>query len=438
MSAHLTPEQLEAPGVDASSHLQGCAECRAGVRRAQGRQKLLKGLKAHTLADVAFSRVEARLMEHVRENPPGPRFTFGRLAAFAALAMVAALFAVTTVRPLFDGKGAAAPVAAFQPMTVMFAAKVPGVKAGDVLNRGAVVAAAGGRVELSTADGLQLRVSGGAQFTLAPNEQATVAVNHGTLGVDARMGTWVVAYGNTWVRISDAQLDFAPDALSLYRGTAVLADNASFENAKTVSAPARVSLPAGRVGSLDGKVSVMRKGSPPPWAKLELDLDAQDVELDGQSVGAAPLSLLALPGAHHLRARVGDEWRETDVDLHMGAPGVVSFPEKVTVAPLLPAVKTGPVVEADPAAIAAAVKAQLPKLRVCHEKWLKVNESARGKVLMSVTVSPRGKVTRATFAADEGVPEAVNECLGRAVRQMKLPASSEEVDLEIPVLLGAQ
>jgi hypothetical protein len=57
---------------------------------------------------------------------------------------------------------------------------------------------------------------------------------------------------------------------------------------------------------------------------------------------------------------------------------------------------------------------------------------------MTATVSGQGRVTRATFTAKEGVPDAVDDCLGRAVRSMKLPRSSEEVDLEIPLLLGTQ
>ncbi len=432
MSAHLTDEQLEAPGE--APHLAECSECRSKVARARARQKLLKGVRPYTLADVAFSRVEAKLMEHARENAPGPRWNLARIFAIGAMAAVAAVLAVTTVQPVF-APAPPAPMALFEPMTVVLASGPVSVRAGDVLNRDAVVDAEKGQVVLSTADGAAVRTWGGAKFQLGAATEA-VRVESGTLRVDARQrGPWVVRAGNHWLKSSDFMADVAADTLKLYRGGVLLADNASFENARQLNAPLQVDLMTGKESVLEGAPRSFPVGPLQPGGRLEVKLEASEVEVDGVVYGPSPLSLITFLGPHKVRARVGEQWRDGVIDLSTSGSGVVDFPEKALAVPLAPA---QPAVEADPSAIAAAVKAQLPKLRVCHEKWLKVNESARGRVMMTLTVSPKGKVTRATFTAAEGVPETVNECLGRAVRSLTLPRSSEEVELEIPVLLGAQ
>jgi hypothetical protein len=207
-------------------------------------------------------------------------------------------------------------------------------------------------------------------------------------------------------------------------------DEAVWSRAKTVKAPAHVELATGAVSPLVEELSVTPKAVKPPFAKLSLGLKADDVVLDDQKLGRSPLSTLTNPGRHHISAA----GREADIDLTTTGSGVVELPEKPTAAG--PAMPKGPHVEADPEAIAKAIKAQLPKLRVCHEKWLKVDATARGKVEMALTVSPRGKVTKTTFTAAEGVPPAIDECLARAARTLVLPQSSEEVELELPVLLG--
>ncbi|MBL8949944.1 MAG: AgmX/PglI C-terminal domain-containing protein [Myxococcaceae bacterium] len=434
MSAHLTDEQLEAPGE--APHLAECAECRSKVARARARQKLLGGMKPYTLSGVAFSRVEAKLLEHARENPPGPVWGLGRIFALGAFAAVAVLFAVTTVVPLFAPTPQ--PVVAvppFEPMTVVFASGQVSVKAGDSLGRDAVLDGAQGTVVLSTGDGLALRLQGGAKLVLGtPTE--TVRVERGRLLVESRhRGPWVVRVGNHWLRTADTTFEVAPESLELYRGGAVLADNAAFENARQLNGPLQVDLTTGKESPLERAAPAFKVGPLQPGKRLEVTLAASEVEIDGVGYGPSPLSLMTLVSRHKVRAKVGEQWREGELDLATSGTGVVELPERAPVAPVQP---VGPTIEADPAAIAASVKAQLPKLRVCHEKWLKVNEAARGKVLMTLTVSPKGKVTRAKFSADEGVPEAVNECLGRAVRGLTLPKSSEEVELEVPVLLGAQ
>jgi hypothetical protein len=166
---------------------------------------------------------------------------------------------------------------------------------------------------------------------------------------------------------------------------------------------------------------------------MMLQIDVDEVSLDGQHLGPAPLSVLATPGRHHLSAA----GHEVDIDLTTSGGGLFDLSAfKAPVAP--PVAPKAPHVEADPGAIAKAIRAQLPKLRVCHDKWLKVDPEARGKVEMALTVSPQGKVVKTAFTAAEGVPPAIDECLARAARTLVLPKSGEEIELQLPVVLGAQ
>jgi hypothetical protein len=417
--SHLTPEELET-AQDSAPHLAECEKCREAVRLARGRQKLLKGMRPYTLSDIAFSRVDARLQEQIREaRPRGLRWlwAFGLVGAAAAFAG----FVLMQARPV---------PSAFEPMTVAFAEGDTSLKAGDVLGRGTQVGAEQASVTLATADGEALRLSGGATFQLGARD-AAVAFDTGRLVVDAvRGGPWRVRVGEHFVEASDALMRVSPNAVDVSRGSVRVFDEVVWSRGKTVNAPAHLDLATGTVSPLVDELSVSPKAVKPPWAKLSLGLKADDVELDGKKLGRSPLSTLTNPGKHHISAA----GREADIDLTTSGSGIVELPEKPIAAG--PAVPKGPHVEADPEAIAKAIKAQLPKLRVCHEKWLKVDATARGKVEMALTVSPKGKVTKTTFTAAEGVPPAIDDCLARAARTLVLPQSSEEVELELPVLLG--
>lgn len=425
--SHLSPEEVEtlaASAAPASGHTAECAECTKAVARARGRQKLLKGMTPYTLSDVAFSRVDAKLQEQVREGIAKPAFGWRWLglgiAAAAAIAFAVVSVQKTTVAP--------APVqvavadAHFEPLTVLLA-RGSNVKAGAVLERGAKVS---GSVVLATADGAsRFEAFGGA--TLG-TPQASVMLGVGSVSADVHGGPWVFQLGQRWVKTSDAALTLtksAAEVLVVSRGTVLVSDDAAFSNPRKVEAPAAVDLASGKPVSADGKdVSAVPAK---PWATLELGFTSDSVELDGQQIGGSPVSLLTGLGKHKLRS----QGREVEIDVGSMGMTLGELPAKPV------AVPSGPVVEADPNAIALAIKAQLPKLRVCHEKWLKVDPTARGKVTMALTVSPKGKVTRTQFSSAEGVPDAVSECLGRAARAMKLPMSSEEVELELPVVLGA-
>jgi hypothetical protein len=422
MSHHLGPDEVET-AEDTNPHLAECQKCREAVRLARGRQKLLKGMRPYTLSDVGFSRVDARLVEHVREGPRSGFKWLWAAVAVSAAAAVAAFVLSAVPKPV-------APPAAFEPMTVTFASGNTSLKAGEVLGRGALVNADGADVMLSTADGESLRLSGGASFQLGLRD-AVVALDSGRLAVDAaRGGPWVIRAGKHWVETADALMLVSPNTVDLSRGSVRVFDEATLRRGRTLPAPAHLDLETGMVGPLTADLGAPPRAVKPPWARLVLGLKSDEVSLDGQKLGPSPLSTLTTPGRHHVSAA----GREVDVDLTTSGSGIVELPEKAVVAP--PAMPKGPHVEADPDAIAKAIRAQLPKLRVCHDKWLKVDASARGKVEMALTVSPQGKVVKTSFTADEGVPAAIDDCLARAARTLVLPKSSEEVELELPVVLG--
>ncbi|HEY0881143.1 MAG TPA: hypothetical protein VGD87_06425, partial [Archangium sp.] len=76
--SHLDPERIElaaksAPAGDDAAHLASCADCKAQVKSARARQRLLGGMTPYTLSDMAFRRVEARLDEAVAAGDASPR-----------------------------------------------------------------------------------------------------------------------------------------------------------------------------------------------------------------------------------------------------------------------------------------------------------------------------------------------------------------------------
>src|SRR6185436_18274348 len=97
----------------------------------------------YTLSDVAFSRVDARLQEHVREaRPRGFRWVWA-----AGLIGAAAAFAFLVLSPQRPAP------AAFEPMAILRVDGETSLKEGELLGRGARVDAERASVSLATVDG---------------------------------------------------------------------------------------------------------------------------------------------------------------------------------------------------------------------------------------------------------------------------------------------
>src|SRR5690606_6777529 len=138
------------------AHLAACAECRADVKRARARQKLLGGLKPYTLSDVAFRRVEARLDEAVREGLPATfpwrwlGASLGVLAAAGLALMIAGRETQQTGTVKLPAPKVELAQSSFRPLTVIRAVKTSArtgtepwreLSAGDVLTSGEALSA---------------------------------------------------------------------------------------------------------------------------------------------------------------------------------------------------------------------------------------------------------------------------------------------------------
>jgi len=450
---HLTPERIEALAAasKADAHLASCSRCAEAVTSARGRQQLLKGMTPHTLGDMAFRRVEARLNEALEQGLPAEPFRWGWLlwSAPVALALALALGAVLVL----SSPGQPEPPAQARPPTLVAAKSPwqsmlvamasgdaqmrPGHEAWAPLTAGAVldqnVAVAGSRV-LLTAAGWALEASG----SVALGGPATIALGAGTLSARADHAPIVVVAGG--VRISAEESAFfisrsaAEVVVDVFQGQVDV--GSSVERLK-VTGPARVRWSEGSALRTEALV-----GSPPqlsvpaePWVRFDVSELARGtvLDIDGQRVGITPLSLLLAAGRHRVQVTPkGQPTRESWVDLIGRQTAVFRMPSSVAMAP-----KPEDSPEVDPAALARVLedlKRQTPKLRACYEKWLKANPMASGEVDLVLQVSATGQVTRASVKGTPISRESA-DCLTLTARSLVLSPLGSMQELEVPLVL---
>ncbi len=442
--SHLSPERLEelAQGGGADPHLEGCAECRASLVRARGRVKLLKELKPYTLADVAFQRVEAKLMEEV-ERPRG--FNWLRLGLGVALAAsIAGVAWYLAPKPAVEPM----PVAVRPrpaPLKVLdhelTAMRVEGVAkrlpSGRALTAGETVASgerldAAGKVVLS---GERLVLEGKGQLGLGGGLTADA---DDTLAAQVEPGeeTALVHCAGTYVGGVDAAFVVtragAEMVLEVTRGEVKVAGEAQLRDAVTVKAPAAARLSHGRlVGGVAQPAEPAKLAVLParPWAKLDLDFPAgTQLELDGGKVGVAPISLMWTEGKHRWRTvGPGQVVHEGWLELIGGKPFTLRPPpEPAEVEPSEDAV----------AALNRALREQTPKLRACYEKWLKATPAASGEVELNLRLGATGQVLKVQVDPHEtGMSKEALDCLARTARSLRLPPLGSEQDVALPLIL---
>jgi hypothetical protein len=452
VSAHLTDEQRDAvakgstePGFDA--HLKDCADCRAGVADAKARQRLLSGLTPYTLNDMAFRRVEARLMEQVEEGLPSPwpswlKVALPALACVVVLLVVAPWRAEPTPSPdVFPRPAIARPAPrSFSPMTATFASadatRRPGdgawmsLRAGDTLTADTAVSAS--RLVVASAD-LVLVTDG----SWAAGGQAQVVLG---AGVVTASGTAEVLAGPRRVmgvesvfRVERTAAEVVVDVAS---GTVEVFDESSGQR-RSVASPARLRWADGTALEQGVSEAIVTFESPraPKGPVVPLDLSGlpvgTTVSLDGQGFGETPFTLAADPGRHRLNLTPpGQPGQERFIDLVGGAPFLVA----------LQALESDREVEApEPDARALArvledLKRQTPKLRACYEKWLKANPSASGQIDLVLVVTAKGSVKRADVKGDPISPESAT-CLKTTAKSLVLSPLGSEQELEVPLVL---
>jgi hypothetical protein len=445
---HLTPEELElaAKGGTAPAHLEGCAECRAALANAKGRQQLLRGLKPYTLGDDAFRRAEANILARAKEKPG---FDWRMLLPLGLAAAAAVAFFVSRAdapkpapqlvvvpRAIPQESPRQAP-RKWPALTVALAsaaerkvdeAWVP-VFAGDKLQQETELKAA--RLvmvgELLLLDGAPVRV-------LSADAVASVDGEGGRLDLDGRGHENVVRVGPRWFKSTDAAYLSTRAAaavdLDVRRGEVWVADDASFARAVRVVAPARLRFDDGQPSGVALAGAPAAEPAYRPRGGMRLDLIprlplGERVSLEDQSLGGAPLSLMLPPGRHKLRffqgeKLVGERWV-------LAQDGSAALEEPKAQAPKLPVMPA----EEQQRLMALAINAQKAQFSGCYEKWLKNDGKAGGGFAVAVTITERGKVKSANVRG--AVPEQVAECVRRTATGFKFPAVGEEVELEIPV-----
>jgi TonB family protein len=80
-------------------------------------------------------------------------------------------------------------------------------------------------------------------------------------------------------------------------------------------------------------------------------------------------------------------------------------------------------------AVRKVMKDNVTKLQFCYEKTLMMNPGIEGKVMAKFTIEPQGSVSDVKC---EGVHPDVEECVSKAVKELKFPPSAEKVEVSYP------
>ncbi len=451
---HLDPEVLESaaretPAGEAAAHLTECAECRGHVRRAQGRQRMLAGMKPYTLSDMAFRRVEARLTEAVAAGELAPSPWRWLWWAGGALAAAVLAFVVVSADPASPGmvkipqQQVAIAAAPFHPLTVLRAdataqlrrgeadwrALVPGDVAlsGDALSAASLILAPEGDVAWALAVEGSLSLGGAASLTLG----AGAVIAQVGSPIEVLASSRRVIASNALFSVSRAGAEVV---LAVAEGEVQVIDSLTGER-RSVKAPQSVRWSDGSplAEGRDEVVSGLKAPAVPgrPWARFDASalLPGTVVSLDGVQLGAAPFIELVTAGRRRLGLTPpGGVLTESWAELIGGQP----FSAKIET----PVVENeGPDPDAEALArVLSAIKSQRPKLSACYEKWLKANASAQGEVVLELVVSAQGRVKKARVESGT-ISAASSECLVTTAKSLVLPSLGVEATLQVPLLL---
>lgn len=446
MSAHLSEEQREAAATgDASfaAHLETCTSCRTAVRDAKGRQRLLRGVVPYTLNDMAFRRVEARLVEQAELGLPSawPRWL---VVALPLAATAAVAFVVARGSPELPTVVASPPptiaARALPVVQATFASADLRVRVGDgewaalsvpsEVKPGSSVS--GSRVTLAGANGFG--VDGSGSFSVGGD--AMIVLGAGAItsvgGAEVLAGPRrVLAEVDSAFRV---QRTAAEVVLDVAQGTVTVLDEGTARR-RSIVGPVRVRWADGTPLEGGATEPLVDFAAPKPVSQPVSAIDLSGlpagtlIDIDDLSLGALPFSLALETGHHRLRwTSPGKPTQERFIDLVGGQPFVFALAPEV-------AVEHSPEPDAEALArVLADLKRQTPRLRACYEKWLKANPSASGTVDLVLVVSARGAVKRAEVKGDPISPKSVT-CLKTTAKSLVLSPLGSEQELEVPLVL---
>lgn len=449
--SHLDDAQREAlaagegVGPEAAAHLASCAACEAAVRDAKGRRALLGGLRDYTLSDVAFRRVEARLVEQVEagleRRPPWLAWLAGAAAvAVAAVAILAPWSGGSASHDVALPALVASPaLEAFPSLTVLRAAPGSQVRSDDGDWRPLPAGAQVEQGDVLSSNGVSLAPAGplawafDARGVLALGGAVTVDLGEGQVVAEVDAPASVGA-GARRVHATQALFSVNRAAgevmVSVARGSVEVEDTGTAER-RRLDAPATLRwAESAALGSAVAEpfAPVTAPAVPAkPWAHLDLTgLPAgTGISLDGAALGEAPLDLLAAVGRRRLGLTPpGGALVETWVELSAAQPFMATLPDAEG-APAPPREAL--------ARVQAALERQRPRLAVCYEAWLKANPTAGGQSELVLVLAPDGRVKQARLRGG-GLPTASAECLTRTAKRLTLPSLGSEVELEVPLV----
>lgn len=451
---HLEPDAIEAaaretPAGEVAAHLAGCGECRGHLRRAQGRQRLLSGMKPYTLSDMAFRRVGARLEEAVAAGEAAPSpwrwlWWVGGAGAAAALA-----FLLVSSDPGLPGvvkiprPQVASAVAPFHPLTVL-AAQAAQSHRGDMVWRAlsvGEVATAGAAISAQSvllAPDAEVAWAFRAEGSLSLGGAASLTLGAGE--VVARVGSPVEVLASSRRMLSSSALfsvsrTGAEVVLQVAEGEVEVVDSITSER-RLVKAP--IALRWSDDSSLqDGRVEPLRALVAPkiparPWTRFDASAlrVGTEVSLDGVRLGAAPFVELVTVGRRRLGLTPpGGVLHESWADLIGGQP----FAAKMETSSLE---NDGPAPDAEALArVMSELKRQRPKLASCYDKWLKANPNAQGEVVLELVVGAQGRVRKASVESGGTISAASSECLVTTAKSLVLPPLGTDATLQVPLRL---
>ena len=94
-----------------------------------------------------------------------------------------------------------------------------------------------------------------------------------------------------------------------------------------------------------------------------------------------------------------------------------------------------PVRALEPHEIRQTIVRQLPRVRACYERILKAEPALRGRLLLSMKVTPSGEVRDGRISDDGIGSEALAHCVENAVASWSFPVGTETVSVDYPVML---
>lgn len=457
MSAHLTDDQLELAAKGGTfDHLASCASCTQRVDDAKGRLKLMGGLVPYTLSDMAFRRVEARLMSQVEQGLSASPSWWARawwLLPVSALAALSAWVVTSNsasvdgsvhtiaVKPVMPRPAAFALAAAhFEPLTVLRASSDARVRHGTEPWRALKVGAVIGRGDAVF----------GTSVAMAPANEVAWSFELSGAAAVANDSSLSLGSGELSAHVSGTGTDIVVGSLH------VLASEATF-SLNRAAAEVLVDVAQGRVEVFDTGSAERRQvnapvalrwadgsnlASAPPVASQKIDVRAVParpwvlfdastlpsgavVSLDGVRVDNE--AQLVSSGKHRLSiAAAGEPAKESWVELTQAFVAV------------MPVAKRDAALEPDAKALARIqdeLKRQRPRLSACYEKWLKANPSAvDADIELHLVVGATGHVNKASVEG-AAISASSAECLIQTAKALTLPGLGAEVELALPLHL---